>query len=136
MILFEAPPPTRYDLCFTLAKIPIRVHPTFWLTAILFGTSAGDLIYLPIWIAVVFVSILIHELGHALVMRFYGQPSYVVLHFAGGLTLPEPIQVARGWATVSFKSSQDVLISLAGPGAGFLLIALLMVAIIAVGGSI
>ena len=64
MFLFQPPPPTQYDLRFAIAGIPVRVHPLFWLITILFGFSA-DLIQLLIWVFVVFVSILVHELGHA-----------------------------------------------------------------------
>ncbi|MFN8414577.1 MAG: hypothetical protein U0Z26_19525 [Anaerolineales bacterium] len=38
-----------------------------------------------------FISILIHELGHAFAMRFYSQRSQIVLHGTGGLTIPEQI---------------------------------------------
>ena len=65
MMLFQSPPPTRYDLRFSIAGIPVSVHPVFWLIALLFGSS-GDPLLIPIWILVVFVSILVHELGHAL----------------------------------------------------------------------
>jgi len=136
MLLFEPPPSTRYDLRFTLAGIPIRVHPLFWVIAIFFGASAGDLIHLLLWVAIVFVSILIHELGHALVMRLYGQPSHVVLHFAGGLTVPESRGWGSLWANILLKPSQEILISLAGPGAGFLFATLVMVIVVVAGGSI
>ena len=135
MFLFQPPPPTQYDLRFSIAGIPIRVHPLFWLIALLLG-SATDLLQLPIWVFVVFVSILIHELGHALAMRRYGQPSRIILHFAGGLTVPEPVSWGSGWANVSLRPNQEIFISLAGPGAGFLLAALVVVAVIISGGSI
>src|SRR2546422_735068 len=98
MLRFEPPAHTRYDLHFSLAGIPVCVHPLFWLMTALFGASAGDLIQLLVWIAVVFVSILIHEMGHALMMRWYGQPSRVVLYLAGGLTIPEPVGWGNRWA--------------------------------------
>ena len=135
MFLFQPPPPTQYDLRFSIAGIPVRVHPLFWLIALLLG-SATDLLQLPIWVFVVFVSILIHELGHALAMRRYGQPSRIILHFAGGLTVPEPVSWGSGWANVSLRPNQEIFISLAGPGAGFLLAALVVVAVIISGGSI
>ena len=136
MFLFQPPPSTRYDLRFTLAGIPIRVHPLFWLLSILLGSSSGDLIQLLIWVLVIFVSILVHELGHALAMRSYGRPSQIVLHAMGGLTIPEPVGWGNSWANVALKPSQEILISLAGPGAGFLLAALVMAAVEVVGGSI
>jgi stage IV sporulation protein FB len=135
MFLFQPPPPTQYDLRFSIAGIPVRVHPLFWLIALLLG-SATDLLQLPIWVFVVFASIVIHELGHALAMRRYGQPSRIILHFAGGLTVPEPVSWGSGWANVSLKPNQEIFISLAGPGAGFLLAALVVVAVIISGGSI
>ena len=135
MFLFQPPPPTRYDLRFSIAGIPVRVHPLFWLIALLLGSSA-DLIQLLIWVFVVFVSIIVHELGHALAMRRYGQPSRIILHFAGGLTVPEPVSWGSGWANVSLRPNQEIFISLAGPGAGFLLAALVVVGATISGGSI
>jgi len=135
MFLFQPPPPTRYDLRFSIAGIPVRVHPLFWLIALLLGSSA-DLIQLLIWVFVVFVSILVHELGHALAMRRYGQPSRIILHFAGGLTVPEPVSWGSRWANVALRPNQEIFISLAGPGAGFLLAALVVVVVIISGGSI
>src|SRR5258705_7127748 len=135
MLLFQPPPPTRYDLRFSIAGIPVRVHPLFWLIALILGSSA-DLIQLLIWVFVVFVSILVHELGHALAMRRYGQPSWIILHFAGGLTVPEPVSWGSSWANVSLKPNQEIFISLAGPGAGFLLAALVVVGATISGGSI
>ena len=134
--LFEPPPPTRYDLKFAIAQIPIRVHPLFWLVAILFGLSSGGIVQLVVWIAVVFVSILVHELGHAFAFRLYGLGSQVVLHMAGGLTVPEPVLWGRSWVQVSLTPYQQVVISLAGPAAGFLLATLAVVASIAAGGTI
>jgi stage IV sporulation protein FB len=135
MFLFQPPAPTQYDLRFSIAGIPVRVHPLFWLIALLFGAS-GDLIQLPIWVFVVFVSILIHELGHALAMRRYGQPSRIILHFAGGLTVPEPVSWGSRWANVALRPNQEIFISLAGPGAGFLLATLVAVSVTMSGGSI
>lgn len=136
MLLFEPPSSTRYDLRFTLGTIPIRVHPLFWLIALLFGASLGDVLQIVLWVAIVFVSILIHELGHALVMRLYGQPSYIVLHAAGGLTVPEPRRWGSRWANVSLGPSQEILISLAGPGAGFLFTALVLIGVMVAGGVV
>src|SRR5687768_14876117 len=135
MLMFQSPTPTRYDLRFTIAGIPVRVHPLFWLITLLLAGS-GNLLLIPIWIVVVFVSILVHELGHALAFRRYGQRSQIVLHFAGGLTIPEPVYWGRGIANVALTPNQQIFISLAGPGAGFLLAALVIVFIVATGGSV
>ncbi len=136
MLLFQPPPTTRYDLRFTIVGIPVRVHPLFWVMTLLFGASSGDFIHLLIWVAAVFVSILVHELGHALAMRRFGLPSQIVLHLSGGLTVPEPASWGNSWANVSLQSNQEIFVSLAGPGAGFLLAALVMVGVVAAGGSI
>lgn len=135
-MIFSEPPPTRYDLRFTLAGIPIRVHPLFWLMGIFLGAFSGDLINLVIWILVVFVSILIHELGHAFAMRFFARPSRIVLHIMGGLTIPEASPWIGRWATVSLGPMQEIIISLAGPGAGFLLAAMVMTAVALGGGMV
>lgn len=136
MFFFQPPPTTRYDLRFTLATIPVRVHPFFWVMTLLFGASTGDVVYLLVWIVVVFVSILIHELGHALVMRFYGQPASIVLYAMGGLAVPEQTWWANRWASVSLSLNQEILVLLAGPGAGFLLAMLVMLGVVALGGSV
>lgn len=135
MFLFQELPPTRYDLRFSIAGIPVRVHPLFWLIAVLFGSS-GDLLLLPIWVLVIFVSILVHELGHALAFRRYGQRSRIVLHFGGGLTIPEPVSWGSGYANVGLTANQQIFISLAGPGAGFLSAALVLALVLVVGGAV
>jgi stage IV sporulation protein FB len=135
MMLFQQPPPTRYDLRFSIAGIPVSVHPLFWLIALLLG-STGNIVLVPIWVLVIFVSILVHELGHALAFRRYGQRSQIVLHFAGGLTIPEPVYWGSRYANVALTPNQQIFISLAGPGAGFLLAALVILLIVVAGGSI
>jgi len=135
MALFQSPPPTRYDLTFSLAGIPVRVHPLFWLLTLLLGSSGG-LLQLLIWVPVVFASILVHELGHALAFRRYGMPSSVVLYWGGGLTVPEPVKWGYNLASVSLRPGQEIFISLAGPFAGFLLAFLTMAGVVAAGGAI
>ena len=136
MLLFQVPPPTRYDLRFNLAGFPVRVHPLFWLIAILLGYSSGNILQILIWVLVVFISILVHELGHALAFRRYGLSSQIILHFAGGLTVPESTLWGSRWANVALGPNQNIFISLAGPGAGFLLAALVIAGVLLLGGSI
>jgi Zn-dependent protease len=136
MFLFQVPPPTRYDLRFSVAGIPVRVHPLFWVIAFLFGFSANNLLYTFLWIIVVFVSILIHELGHAFAFRRYGLRSSIILHFAGGLTVPESLSWGSGWANIALKPREEIFISLAGPFAGFLFAALIIAGVVVSGGSI
>lgn len=136
MSLFQVPPPTRFDLRFSIAGIPVRVHPLFWLIAILFGSSSNSLSGLLTWVIAIFISILIHELGHALAMRRYGQGSQIILHFAGGLTVPESISWGGGYASVAITANQQIFISLAGPFAGFIFAGLVLAVSIASGGAI
>ena len=135
MLLFQSPPPTRYDLNFTLAGFQVRVHPLFWLITLLLGSS-GDPLLIPIWILVIFVSILVHELGHALAFRRFGLESQIVLHGAGGLTIPQSTMWGSRWADVALGPNQNIFISVAGPGSGFLLAATIIVFVLLVGGSV
>jgi hypothetical protein len=42
-----------------------------------------------VWIACSFVSILVHELGHGFALKLFGQPSVIVLHGFGGVTISQ-----------------------------------------------
>ena len=74
---------------FTLFGIPVRVEPVFFLIAVLFGLSYAEVdeALVLVWVGVTFVSILVHELGHGLALKLFGQPSSIVLHGFGGVTL-------------------------------------------------
>lgn len=135
MFLTQTFPPTRFDLRFSIAGIPVRVHPLFWLVTLLLGSS-GALAEIPIWIVVVFISLLVHELGHALAFRRYGIRSQIVLHAMGGLTVPEAAPLGTGWAGVSPTPRQEIFISLAGPFAGFLFAVLIMLFTLFSGGTL
>jgi stage IV sporulation protein FB len=135
MSFFQPTPTSRFDLRFSVAGIPVRVQPLFWLIALLLGSSGGAL-QIVIWVFVVFVSILVHELGHALAFRWYGLRSQILLHFSGGLTIPEATPWGSGYATVAIGPVQQILISLAGPGAGFVLAGLVIAGVQLLGGSV
>jgi len=135
MFLLQSPPSTRFDLKLTLAGIPVRVHPLFWLLTLFLGSSLGGILPTLIWIFVVFISILIHEMGHALAFRRYGVESDIVLHFAGGLTIPRATPWGGGWANVSPSPGQQINISLAGPFAGFILAGIVIMSASLLGGT-
>ena len=65
MYLFE-PARTQFDLNFSLFGIHVRVHPMFWVVTAILGSNQGEARYVLLWVAVAFVSILIHEMGHVL----------------------------------------------------------------------
>jgi Zn-dependent protease len=109
---------TPYDLNFRLFGFPVRVHPLFWLGAVILGANVlnaedgNGLLYLAIWVAVVFVSLMVHELGHALAFRRFGSDARIVLYIFFGLAVGTPDVRTR---------NQKIIVSLAGPAAGFLL---------------
>jgi Zn-dependent protease len=112
------PDRTQFDVNFRLFGFPVRVHPLFWLGAVLLGANwlnAPDdngLLYLFMWVVVVFVSIIVHELGHAVAFRRFGSDAHIVLWIFGGLAVPNSTVSGRG---------RRILVALAGPFAGFLL---------------
>ncbi|MBS1847609.1 MAG: hypothetical protein JST73_04965 [Actinobacteria bacterium] len=75
-----------------LGSVPIRVEWPFFLIAALLGGGlirswpGNRLAFLGIWIGIVFVSILVHELGHAIAYRVYGQHPTVTITAFWGLT--------------------------------------------------
>ena len=105
--------PTPFDLRFSLFGIPVRVHPFFWLFSAAMGWDGEEPMYTLLWVACVFLSILVHEFGHALTARHFGWPPEVVLYSFGGYAQFYP---GRG-----HTMQRAVLVLLAGPGAGFLL---------------
>ncbi len=129
-MLLGEPPRSQYDLNFSLFGIPTRVHPFFWLIALVMGSQLRDPIFVLIWVVAVFVSVLIHELGHALVMRRYGYYPWITLYGMGGLTSHN--QDNYGYSRGS-ESLRQVLISLAGPMAGFLLAAAIVLIVFLTG---
>jgi Zn-dependent protease len=77
--------------------------------------------YALIWVPIIFLSVLIHELAHAAMIGLFGYgSSQIVLGGMGGVTMNE--RKAKPW--------QDMLISVAGPASSFALwfICLLIIA--------
>lgn len=67
--------------------MPVTVRGSFLLIAALIGlVGVGDVAQTVAWIAVVFFSILIHELGHAFTARGFGSEVAIELNGLGGLT--------------------------------------------------
>ncbi len=112
------PATTAYDLNFRVLGIPVRVHPLFWLVAVLLGRSE-DIRLVVIWVACVFASILAHELGHGLMARDFRCAPSIVLYGMGGLCYSEA-ERQKPW--------QRVAVLLSGPGAGFVLLGFVLLA--------
>lgn len=71
-------------------RIPIIIHPTFWVVAALIGYFfSHSFIGALIWIFIIFVSVLFHELGHALTAVLFRQNPRIELVALGGLTYHE-----------------------------------------------
>ena len=110
-------------LRFRLGRIPVEVHFSHFAIAGFLAWSylpgsrdLGDprtAVLLVAGMAVVFVSLLVHELGHALVSLAFGYQPTVQLAWFGGLTRPN--------ATTPIPWGRDLLLTAAGPLFGFLL---------------
>ncbi|MBI9051724.1 MAG: site-2 protease family protein [Anaerolineaceae bacterium] len=136
MQLFQAPPITRFDLNFSLFGFQVRVSPFFWLIALLFASGSRNLLHILLLIIVIFLSILLHELGHAFTLRSMEQESQIVLYQGGGLTIPEERSWGYSVARVGLSPAQDVLVAVSGAGAGFLMVLLLTIIVYFFGGTV
>lgn len=130
-MLLAEPPESRYDLRFNFLGFPVRIAWTFWLGALVIGHplcqslaralsgpeatgrfGIGPLLL--VWILCVFLSILIHELGHALAFRRYGFNATIVLYHFGGLAVPHS-SFQPGRSLRRMGEREDLIISAAGP---------------------
>jgi Zn-dependent protease len=93
---------------FNVGGIPVSMSPWFAVFVAYVGLRNGDLLWGAMFGVVVFVSLLVHELGHALVARRYGLNPSILLHGLGGLTSHRSAPNRRA----------DVLLVAAGPAAG------------------
>src|SRR3954464_9130641 len=87
LMFLGEPPASQADLHFRVFGFPVRVHPLFWIVSLLMGLGSGpaDPQRTLVWVAVVFVSVLLHELGHGSVQKFYGGHPWITLYSFGGL---------------------------------------------------
>ena len=131
-MLFSEPPRSQVDVDFSIFGFPVRVSVWFWVVMAalgwehtLIGQTSADRIKLMLsWILAAFLSILIHELGHAFMSRRFGMTSRIVLHHAGGVAISSGTRNPR----------EQIAISLAGPFAQ-LAAAFVLMLFIAVSGA-
>lgn len=94
-------------------RIPIKIEAQFFLVTIFLALGRSRSLSLIIeWLVVVLFSIVLHELGHALVGRAFGLEPQIRLYQMGGLT---------SWKTgKELSAAKHIAISLAGPAIGLL----------------
>ncbi|RYD42042.1 MAG: hypothetical protein EOP85_11760, partial [Verrucomicrobiaceae bacterium] len=96
---------------FSVFGIPVEVQPFFWITlVILGGASRADseeaIFKIVLFVLAGFISILVHELGHALTARRFGSNVHIVLQAFGGYAAYSGARISR---------KQSFLITAAGP---------------------
>jgi stage IV sporulation protein FB len=125
-------------LRFTIFGIPVEVDPMFWVVSFLMGggftlfsgeVNNVEVFSVLVWVVVVFISILIHELGHTITSRKLGGGStWIKLWAFGGLAYHQGTRFSQ--------KNRAIMIAM-GPGAGFLLfIVVLVIGLFVLGPSI
>jgi Zn-dependent protease len=122
---------------FRLGSIPVEVHPSHLLVSAMIawysiegaqrdwpfrqveggpalGHASAMVVYILSWMLIVFVSVLVHELGHALASRLFGYRPSIALVWMGGHTLPDDQPGPLPW-------KRNLLITAAGPFFGLML---------------
>lgn len=85
---------------FTIFGIPVLVQPFFWITLVIIGgaldaTSATAILRIGLFVLAGFISILIHELGHALTARKFGAYAAITLQAFGGYAAYSGVRLSR-----------------------------------------
>lgn len=103
---------------FQLFGIPVEVQPFFWVTTALLGgafnaRTPDTILWVALFVLAAFVSIIVHELGHATVgLKYGGGRARILLTAFGGLAMNEGGR---------FHKEGRFRMIAAGPGAGFVL---------------
>jgi stage IV sporulation protein FB len=101
------------DLQFRLLGIAVQVNLLFFLVVMLIRPRDDSALLAVVWVVIAFVGVLVHELGHALTVRTFGETPRIALYAMGGLTFWQP----RG----EMRPLKRVAVSIAGPGVGIAL---------------
>ncbi len=119
---------------FTLFGIPISIRPSLWIALALIGSAYTDprtgegLFHLALFVIAGFVTLLIHELGHALVGRKLAGGEHIIsMQMLGGQTQSLHARFTK-WTRIATV--------FAGPGATILLYILVSALIYVLAGSI
>lgn len=105
------PEPSRWELHWRMLGADFRIHPFFWASSAVLGvyyyqhpTDGGWDVFV-FWMLIVFVSMLLHELGHVFAARLFGVRGRVYLSGLGGRLLN----------LAELKRWQRMIVLLAGP---------------------
>jgi stage IV sporulation protein FB len=96
---------------FSLFGIPVVVQPFFWLSLIILGAAGGadtsaEVFQILLFVLAGFISILVHEFGHALTARGFGANTAITLEAFGGYAAYSGVRMSR---------LRSFLITAAGP---------------------
>jgi Zn-dependent protease len=105
---------------FSIVGIPVHIRPVFFLLIASLGLFYPWPWFPLTWIVIATVSVLVHELGHAVAFRLFGLRPSITLHGWGGLTSAE-IGLP---GTPRFTPWRSIVTSLAGPVAALVLFGL------------
>jgi Zn-dependent protease len=100
---------------FSILGIPVRVEPWFWITMAFIGgglhaANSTDILLVLVFVFAGFLSIMIHELGHALTIRKYGLPAAITLQAFGGYA---------SFPSGKLDRKQSFMVTAAGPALQF-----------------
>jgi Zn-dependent protease len=108
----------------TVFGIPLRVHATFPVILVLYAAyawrtgSASDALLAAALVLAMFACVVLHELGHSLLIRRYGiVVRDIVLFPIGGVARAE---------SIPRKPGQEILVAIAGPAVNFAIVAVLL----------
>ena len=110
-------------LQFSILGIPVHVEPWFWITMAFIGgglhaANSTDILLVLVFVFAGFLSIMIHELGHALAIRKYGLPAAITLQAFGGYA---------SFPAGKLDRKQSFVVTAAGPALQFVFGVLLIV---------
>jgi stage IV sporulation protein FB len=150
--MLQEPGSSPYDLHFNFLGFDTRVTWGFWVAAVVLGwgwctgldrlaahvgmDSPGAPVLLVIWSGAILLSILVHELGHALAMRRFGVRSRLVLYHFGGLAIADSFGAWDGARRAQLTPRDSLIIAASGPCAQLLLAGVVFAAGRAVGMSL
>lgn len=109
--------PVAHMVRFSIFGIPVEVQPFFWITLVILGgaldaNSASAVFEIVLFVLAGFISVLVHELGHALTARHFGAQTHIVLQAFGGYAAYTGARMTR---------TRSFLITAAGPAIQILL---------------